>query len=176
MVCTFEGFGVRRQLVSENTYKFQSVTHIGNFWSILLVSSFQLKNNYINIFENKIASFSKGSFSMFLILEKHLSHFILNNFNFYWRLQFHPLVLVLVSQICFFDTIEEGGLAMGRQGSGRRLGEVMGQLRRRLSQATVKASTNYLLARLSLVRDGKKSDLTEKSQKKAGFEELLLLC
>ena len=50
--------------------------------------------------------------------------------------------------------LSKEGLAVGRQGSGRRLGEIMGQLRRRLSLATVKANTDCLLARLSLVGDG----------------------
>ena len=84
--------------------------------------SFQLKKDSINIFgEKKSVSFSKGSFSMFLILGKDLGHFILNNFNFW----------VLVDLLrCRRESITRLGkeglaMAMGGQGSGRRLGEIM---------------------------------------------------
>ena len=49
--------------------------------------------------------------------------------------------------------LKKEGLSMGNEGS-RRLGEVVGQIRRRLSLATVKANMACMLSRLSLTGDG----------------------
>jgi len=50
--------------------------------------------------------------------------------------------------------LKKEGLSAGRGGAERRLGEVVGQIRRRLSLATVKANMACMLSRLSLIGDG----------------------
>ena len=49
--------------------------------------------------------------------------------------------------------LKKEGMSTGNEGS-RRLGEVVGQIRRRLSLATVKANMVCMLSRLSLTGDG----------------------
>ena len=61
----------------------------------------------------------------------------------------HNLIDVLASH-----RLTKEGLSKGKQGSKMRLGQITGQICRRLSQATVKANTDCLFSRLSLVGDG----------------------
>ena len=61
----------------------------------------------------------------------------------------HELVKTLAQ-----ERLKKEGLALGRQGSDGRLGQITGQIRRRLSQATVRANMDCMLARLSMVGDG----------------------
>ena len=60
------------------------------------------------------------------------------------------------------------GLAAGRQASEFRLGEIIGQIRRKLSLATVKANVDCLMARLILL-GGQSSEAGKRrrSQKQA---------
>ena len=50
--------------------------------------------------------------------------------------------------------LKKEGMSTGNDASKRRLGEVVGQIRRRLSLATVKANMACMLSRLSLTGDG----------------------
>jgi hypothetical protein len=58
----------------------------------------------------------------------------------------------LVDLLSKFRLKKEGNKS-GREGSKRRLGVIVGQIRRRLSLATVKANTTCMLSRLGLTGD-----------------------
>ena len=68
--------------------------------------------------------------------------------------------------------LKKEGLSAGRGGSEKRLGEVVGQIRRRLSLATVKANMACMLSRLSLTGDGA-SDAGKRRQWQRREEDLM---
>ena len=61
----------------------------------------------------------------------------------------HQIVDILARQ-----RLKKEGLARGTHSSSNRLGEVVGQIRRRWSLACWKANTNCLLSRITLCGDG----------------------
>ena len=68
--------------------------------------------------------------------------------------------------------LRKEGMSAGKEGSERRLGEVVGQIQRRLSLATVKANTVCMLSRVSLTGDGA-SDAGKRRQWQRREEDLM---